>query len=79
MESTLPLRVVAFGFDRILKAVELGVRELEKLRFIHEGTLPMRKFMIIGALAALTGIMSGCGLKGDLYLPEASSFLSAFF
>ncbi len=39
----------------------------------------MRKFMIIGALAALTGIISGCGLKGDLYLPEASSFLSTFF
>lgn len=30
----------------------------------------MRKIVIIGALAALAGIISGCGLKGDLYLPD---------
>ncbi len=31
----------------------------------------MRKVAIIGALAALAGIISGCGLKGNLYLPDS--------
>jgi len=63
--------ILVLRFNMILKAVHFRLGLFQKFRFRHF-LLPMKKSFAAGAAGialALCLILSGCGLKGPLYMP----------
>lgn len=63
--------ILVLRFNMVLKAVHFRLGLFQKFRFRHF-LLPMKKSFAAGAAGialALCLVLSGCGLKGPLYMP----------